>query len=248
MQMARRSTRAAWTAGLVLGSLLCPLPVAAQAPGGFLRLNGVYPARTPQAFETTLDLPLYGETAEYGIRHEPKQKIYYDATLGARFWRGLGAAVSVSFLDTKSATTASGSIPSPLVFHNPRAASFSTEQDRRQLDIHVQAVYFLPMPSAIDIAFSAGPSLLRVTRHSVSDVTLGAETFPFGEVSIASLGATRVHDIGIGANVGLDIALMPTRVFGVGLFARYVIGSVDTGSRKLDAGGLQAGAGLRFRF
>ena len=245
--MARHSNRAVWTVGLLLG-FLCVQPAAAQAPGGFLRINGIYPATTPTAFETALELPLYDETAAYDIRQEPAEKIFYDATVGVRVWRGLAAAVSVSFLDARSATVASGSIPSPLFFDSARTTSFSAELDRQQIDIHLQAVYFLPMPSIVDVALSAGPSLLRVTRASVSSVTLGQESLPFQTISIAGLGTTEVSETGIGTSIGADIALMPRRVFGVGVFVRYVTGMIGNGSQQFDAGGLQVGAGLRFRF
>ena len=154
----------------------------------------------------------------------------------------------MSFLNARSTTVVSGSIPSPLFFDSARTASLTAELDRRQIDVHLQAVYFLPTPSGIDIALSGGPSVLRVTRASVSGVTLGRESLPFRTVSIAGLATTEVSEIGIGANIGADVALMPTRVFGVGFFVRHVTGSIGAGSVKLDAGGLQAGAGLRFRF
>ena len=246
--MIGHSLRSAWAAGLLVHCLASAQPAAAQAPGGFLHINGIYPVTPATTFETTLEMPLFEETAAYGIEQEANSKIYYDATVGVRIWQGLAAAVGVSFLDTSAATVASGSIPSPLIFDNPRTASFSTELNRRQMDIHLQAVYYLPTPTGIDIALSAGPSLLSITRDSVSSVTLGPESFPFETVSIASLGTTEVRETGIGTNIGADIAFMPSRVFGVGIFVRRVIGMVDSGSQKLDVGGLQAGAGLRFHF
>jgi hypothetical protein len=246
--MSRQSIRAAWATSLLLGFLLYVQPVAAQVPGGFLRLNGVYPATTPTAFDITLERTVYDETAAYDIRQQRAQTIFYDGTLGARIWRGLAAAVSVSYLDARDPTVVSGSIPSPLFVDSARKTSISTELDRRQIDFHLQAIYFLPTPSSIDIALSAGPSVLRVTRSSVSGVTLGREIFPFQTISIAGLETTEVSEMGIGTNIGADIALMPTRVFGVGFFIRYVTGNIDSGSRELDVGGLQAGAGLRFRF
>lgn len=234
--------------GLVLGFLLSVQPVAAQAPGGFLRFNSVFPTAAPAAFNTALELPRYGETDAYDIRHEPGNKMFYDATIGARIWRGLAAAVSVSLLDDRSATFLSGSIASPLFVDHHRSASFPAALDRRQIDVHLQAVYFLPTPSGIDVALSAGPSVLQVTRASVAGVTLGKEYLPFQTISIAGLETTDVAQTGMGANIGADIALMLTRVFGMGIFVRYVTGSIDAGPHKIDAGGLQAGAGLRFRF
>lgn len=248
MQMVRHSVQSAWMIGLVLSSLAYARPVAAQAPSGFLRVNGVYPVSAPKASNATLDLPLYEEIAAYDVTQEPKNRIFVDATVGARIWQGLGAGVTVSFIDTQSSTRVSGSIPSPLIFDSARTASFSTDLKHRQIDIHLQAVYYLPTPGGIEVALSAGPSLLRVSRDSVSSATLGAETFPFETVSIAGLGTGRVSETGIGTNVGADIALMPTRVFGVGFFIRYVTGTVGTGSQALDVGGLHAGAGLRFHF
>lgn len=232
----------------MLGSLLWVQPVAAQAPERFLRINGVYPASAPTAFTTALELPLYGETAVYDIRQEPGNKIFYDATIGERIWRDLAVAISVSFLEERSATVASGSIPSPLFFDRARTASSSAALYLQQVDVHVQAVYFLSTPSSIDIALSGGPSVLRVRGASVSSVTLGPEYPPFETISIAGLGTSETASTGIGANIGADIALMLTRVLGVGVFVRYVTGSIDAGSQKIDGGGLQAGAGLRFRF
>ena len=233
----------------MLSAIIWAQPAVAQTPAGlFIRINGIYPVSDPATFETKLELPRYGETAAYRFGHEPGRKVFADATLGVRIWRGLGAAVSVSRLDTDSTTTVSGSVPSPLIFDSPRPASFTATLERRQMDFHFQATYFLPTPNAIDIALSAGPSLLRVTRDSVTSPRLALETFPFETVEIVGVDTKQVLEKGIGANVGVDIALMPTRVFGVGIFARYVTGLVDAGSQRLDAGGLQAGAGLRFRF
>ena len=246
--MIRHSGRAAWTTGVLLGALLSAGPAGAQAPGGFLSINGIYPVSDPATFDKTIESALYEESAEYRVAYEPANRIFADATVGARIWQGLAAAVSVSFLDTHSRTLVSGSVPSPLIFDNPRTVSFTGEVKYRQMDVHLQAVYFLPTPDAIDIALSAGPSLLRVSRDSVSSPRLGPETFPFETIGITGLDTTSVRESGIGANVGVDIAFMPVRIFGVGIFARYVTGSVDAGSREIDAGSLQAGAGLRFRF
>ena len=246
--MIKHSGRAAWITGVLLSALLWAQPAGAQAPGGFVRINGIYPVSDPATFEKTIERALYEETAEYRITQGPANRIFADATVGARIWQDLAAAVSVSFLDTHSRTLVSGMVPSPLIFDSMRTVSYTGAVKHRQMDFHLQAVYFLPTPEAIDIALSAGPSLLRITRDSVSSPTLGPETFPFETIGITGLDTTPVRESGIGANVGVDIAFMPVRVFGVGIFARYVTGSVDAGAREIDAGGFQAGAGLRFRF
>ncbi len=78
------SLRPAWIVSLVLSAPLWAQPVAAQAPGGFVRINGGYPVSTQAPFETTLEIPLCDETAAYGISHEPAKQFFADATVGAR--------------------------------------------------------------------------------------------------------------------------------------------------------------------
>ena len=225
---------------------------AVRAPRVFLRLNGAYPITPQGSYEWRLRQYIYDEQAIIHMDQTSTTGVIYDATVGARIWRGLAAAASVTYSDNGSTAAANGTIPSPLFADSPRPASFTAALGREQLDVHLQAVYFLPLVDFIDIAISAGPSLLRVTHDQPTAALIRRETVETLDTDlITGLDTMRFTGTGIGANVGVDIALMPTRVFGVGIFIRYITGQVDLGppgGAQVDAGGLQAGAGLRFRF
>ena len=52
----------------------------------------------------------------------------------------------------------------------------------------------------------------------------------------------------VGASAGIDMTVMFSCVFVMGIFAKYVTSSVSVGTQSVDVGGTQAGGGLRFRF
>ena len=64
------------------------------------------------------------------------------------------------------------------------------------------------------------------------------------------MAVDRVTKRTVGAHVGLDVAYMITKRFGVGGLARYTWGTADFAGAtdKLTVGGFQIGGGLRARF
>ena len=136
-------------------------------------------------------------------------------------------------------------------YGRPRTASPLTVSLRdRLLGVNLQALYFVPITDAFEISFFAGPSLLRISRASVEGVTLGPETDSplFESVAVSDVTTTSDRATSVGASVGIDMTVMLARMVGVGIFAKYVAGSVSVGTQSVDVSGAQAGAGLRFRF
>jgi hypothetical protein len=249
--MAKFAIRLASTAVMVGAVLLKAHPSAAQAPDGFLRMGTAYPVSVRLPSQTQLEPAIYGEYATYDITHEPRRRLFVDARAGMRIHRQLAAAVSVSVTGSPTNTAVSGLVPSPLIRgHDRRASPFRTVPHHRQIDLHLQAVYFLAATSRVDLSLSGGPTIFRVSRDAVSDVRVGTETLPFETVSLAGVDTMRLQKTGVGAHFGVDLGVMVGRVVGVGFFGRYVMGSVNTragGARTINVGGLQVGGGLRFR-
>ena len=255
-QMEQRIARGVLIAGIVVASFALASPVAAQSgdwmPSAFLNINGTYPLDDATEHSTTLGgVSLYGETAEYRVGYQPQRKTFVDGQLGIRVWNRLALGVGVSFSENGNSATVSGSAPNPLFYNRPRDVSpLTVDLKQEQLAVHVQAFYFVPITSWLDIAFFAGPSFLQLSRASVEGVTLGPESDSplFNAATLADVATASDRSSAIGANVGIDISVMFTRVVGIGIFAKYVTGSVDIGGESIKVGGAEAGGGLRLRF
>ena len=179
------------------------------------------------------------------------RKTFVDARLGVRVWRRLAVGAGVSVSDAGSSATASGSVPNPLFFNRPRNASpLTVNLKHRQLSVDLQAFYFVPITDAFHVALFAGPSMLQTSRASVDGITRGPETDSplFGTIALDDVTTTLKKTTTVGASVGIDMTVMLTGIVGAGVFAKYVAGSIDVGAQSVDLSGLQAGAGLRFRF
>ena len=100
----------------------------------------------------------------------------------------------------------------------------------------------MPVTNKIDIALSAGPSIIHVSQQ------LATGTVPAGTQNLtASFNEETANAFGV--NLGFDAAYMFTPRLGAGLFVQYAGGSVDLPSAKgVKAGGVQTGLGLRARF
>jgi hypothetical protein len=101
------------------------------------------------------------------------------------------------------------------------------------------------------IAF-AGPSRISVEQTFVTDVQY-TQTFPFDTATFSRATTRRSSASAAGFNGGADVIWMFARRFGVGGLVQYSAAQVreDVGNNRsltVDAGGIQAGAGLRMVF
>ena len=222
---------------------------AAQWTGnGFLNFNGGFQPGD-RSVAGVLEAPLFDETAVYDATSSSSDGTVLDASAGVRVWRGLAIGLGVTMFEVDSGMVVSGSVPSPLFANRPRSAQFQQGGlTHRQLGVHLHMTYIFPLTDRIDVAVSVGPSLFRMRQSSPSAVDLGAETAPFDTVTITGVATTPARATGFGANGGLDVTYMLTRFVGAGIFVRYAGGPIDLGAESVDAGGVQAGGGLRFRF
>ena len=241
---------------LVVSGVLFPCAAEAQrgewTGNGFVNLNGGFQSGD-RRFADALDGPLYDELAEYTSDYSSAGGSLVDITGGVRVWRGLAAAFGVTVVNSTSAVAVSGSVPHPLFFDTPRTVTLQrADLTHRQVGFHFQAVYVIPVTDAVDIAVFGGPSVFRVEQAFVTGVTLGPEVDPFDTVALTAVATQASQETGVGFNVGTDVTYMFTDILGAGGFFRYASGSVDfttsAGVQSIDAGGAQAGGGVRLRF
>ena len=102
----------------------------------------------------------------------------------------------------------------------------------------------MPVANKIDVGIFAGPTIFSVKQDTIPSLTI-TEPGPTVTTAVASTSKTTV-----GFNAGVDVQYMLRKKYGVGVVARYAVGSVTLpgASKKLTVGGFQIGVGGRFRF
>ena len=202
-------------------------------------------------FKTNLEL----QTARYRTDHSLSSGGILNIGGGLRVWRSFGVGVGASVLQNTDDITGSGSVPNPLFFDRPRSVTYAeTGLKRREVGIHISAIYVVPFSGRVMFSIFGGPTIFRARQDLISDIELGPELDAplFGTVTVASVSTVSISKTGVGGHIGFDGTFLLNDQLGVGGFFRYTGGSVDlpTGNTmtSVDVGGAQLGGGLRVFF
>jgi hypothetical protein len=232
-----------------------PAPIRAKAPDDRARISiNLGMESAIPTFTSTTTPSVYQETATVNASYRVPAGVFVDGGVIVRVGRsgfGLGAAVS-SFTKSETASV-TGTIPHPFFFNTPRAVSGTTSPlERSETAVHLQAA-FIAKSKRRDVVIAGGPSFFNVSHDLVGNVTY-TETYPYDTVAFTGATAAKASASKIGFNAGVDIGVKLSRNFGVGGVVRFSRATVNlplanTTSRvNVDAGGVQAGGGVRFFF
>jgi hypothetical protein len=231
-----------------------PAPALAQSSPdrGYVGVNGLFQASTREfgdAFTFERELETGSTDVDYRVGSGPAM----DAGGGIRLWKRLGVGVSVSSFTRKEAASTTSRFPHPFFFDRFRdVEGDATNVARTETAVHVQVLYVLDPPGPLRIVLSGGPSFVQVEQDIVTEVLI-TQSFPFDTASFASARTEKAKESATTYNVGADVTWVLHRHIGVGGLVRFSPTSIDLtapGGRTIavDAGGLQAGGGLRVIF
>jgi hypothetical protein len=175
-----------------------------------------------------------------------------DGTFAVRLWKGFAVGVGVSHFSRRGDATVTAQVPHPFQPNQFRSIEGSTSTSRSELGVHLQFAYLVPLTDHFRVIAFAGPSRLSVEQTFVTDVSY-TQSFPFDSAAFSTATTRRSSASAMGFNVGTDVIWMFARRFGVGGLVQYSAAQVrqDVGNNRsvtLDAGGIQAGGGLRIVF
>jgi hypothetical protein len=196
------------------------------------------------------------ENDAFVARYESVKGALADVATGVRFAKRIGVGVAVSWLQRTSASVVDLSIPNPLVAGRPLTLSAPVpDLDRKEIGIHIQALYALPLGRRTRVTASGGPSVFVVTQDLIESVEF--ERLPgFTGIQFADATVRADRETGVGFNAGADVTWTLTSHFGVGTLVRYSRATVtfnpssasSTRSIEVTAGGLHLGGGIRVLF
>ena len=241
---------------LVMGLILLAAPNArAQMQWTdklFVNVNGGYQVASTKEFTSTSDFTVYDEPANLTATQELKSGPVFDGSVGYRVWKNLAVGVGVTYATSKSDVAVAARIPHPLFFDQFRVANVTAPGAKhKELQTHIQFVWFWPFTDKIDFAFAAGPSFLSVSQEVISGVTIAPESGPsYTSPQVSDITVSDESKTAFGVNFGADMTYKIARNYGVGFGVRYVLGSADVPglNDSMTVGGFQVMGGLRVRY
>jgi hypothetical protein len=241
------------TSGAVL---IAASSVSAQSTAwgsnGYVSFAGMYQT-TKTTFGDSVHVTINQETGTLQTDQSIDAGPVYDVTTGGRLIGNFGVGFGFTYLRQNTGATVVGGVPHPFYFGQPRALSGNaTGLRHEERAVHVHAMWLVPVSESFQVAVFGGPTYFQVRQAMVSDVKFD-DSYPFDTVSFSSVTTTEQKASRFGYNGGVDMSYFFTKYLGVGGIVRYSRGDVhlpspDGGTTTVEVGGLQSGAGIRFRF
>lgn len=205
------------------------------------------------SFNATTNIPVGEQTATLTSNYNVPSGQFFDGGVILHVTGGFGIGIAASWFTKSEPASISGSIPHPLVFNRPRPISgTSSPLERDEITGYIDAAYVFSA-GPVDLAVSGGPAFFTVSQDLVSNVTF-TEAPPFDSVAFTGAVVTKAMATNVGFNAGVDIGVKLSRNIGVGALIRYSRATVTfplantAAGVHADAGGTQAGGGVRFYF
>ena len=218
----------------------------------FLSVNGGYRA-TATDFAQNVVFTRFVEQGTINSSYVVGKGPQLDIAGGARLWRSLGAGVAVTRFSKSGPVSVAARVPHPFFFNQLRSVEGeATGLTHEELGVHLQVMAILPVGERLSVAVFGGPSLFKVKRALVDEVRYN-DQYPYDSATFASAETSDASASKAGFNAGADVGYFFGRNVGIGGVIRFSGAKVkfDTSGGNtlaVDAGGFQAGAGLRLRF
>lgn len=212
----------------------------------FVNASGGFQSSSTREETTNITFSLYEENGTVDVKRTVTGGPLADFTVGGRVFGNFGAAAMLTIRDAAGDGTVTASVPDPIFFDRPRAVTTTlSNMAHRETWIGVLGVYQLSIDDKTSITFMGGPTVVSL-KHDIAGTASINEGVSGAEVTLTSQSVEKSY---WGFVVGGDFRYMLMKSVGVGAFAKYVgaTGSL-IGDKKIDLGGFQVGAGIRFVF
>jgi hypothetical protein len=227
-------------------------PARPAALRGYVWVDGGYQAGT-EDFSNGGTFTQYLEEASFDSDYDVRPGPQFNVGGGVRVWRALHAGVAITRFTRTTPTRITGAIPHPFFFSRPRSFEGDvTSLKREEIAVHVQARAVFAATPRIQVALFGGPSMFNVNQGVVGGVQY-SESYPFDTAAFQSATTSTAKKSRVGFNAGGDVAYFFMKNLGVGGSVQFARAEVtlpagDATDVTTNAGGIQAGVGIRLRF
>lgn len=204
----------------------------------------------------------FGEPARFTADYHSPAGAAVDIGAGVMFTPMFGLGINFTGTAHQDNADLGISIPHPIWPDTYASDGAPTEGKlaRSEGGAHIQAMFVSRISDRVDARVFGGPSYFRLQQDAVSNIVYAHDfilLLPVHEVDIRRYDTERIEfddGGGWGFHVGADLNVFFSRVVGLGLFAKYMRGTVEVfdplsrADRTFTTGGFQTGGGLRLRF
>jgi hypothetical protein len=240
--------------GLLLTLVFVPPHVAlAQDPSRIIVSAGAGIQPTTILFRDITRYTVNLEEARAESAYDVEGGMTFDLGVGVRVAGPLTAMMSVNRLNRGTTSANTFSTPHPFFFNQNRQTSAPLGGlNLSETMVHVSAAYVVPTESALQVVVFGGPTFIQFKQEIVQTFGFN-ETYPYDTLTDVQLTRGTNSDSAIGFNAGVDVAWFFSPNVGVGGQLRFVqaekrLSIGDGDPFDLSLGGVQFGAGIRFRF
>lgn len=203
------------------------------------------------SFTDAFDVPLYQENEHISTAYPGSSGLFVSFDAHYRIWKQMTVGVGVSAFSHTGDASVNARVPHPFFDNQFRAIDGTASTKRQETSVYPTVGWLVPMASHVQLALSAGPSIMSVTQQFVTAVRF-SETYPYDTALFTSADVAESSHTAVGVYVGADVAWMFSKNVGVGGIVQFTRATVKekVGDRSvsIDAGGVQAGGGVRFVF
>lgn len=218
---------------------------------GFVSLNGIYQP-TAVTFSSASPLDVNRETGTVRTDHRIAPGPALDVTAGGRVYKSFGIGYAVTYAQQTETGSITADVPHPFYFNQFRVVTGQNGLKSQNIGLHLSAMYFVPASSSVQVVVFGGPSFFITHQEMVSAIDV-SDSYPFDTAQFVSATVVREDASHLGYNAGVDVAKFFTKSVGIGGLVRYTRAKLDIpapngGTASENAGGVQAGVGVRLRF
>jgi opacity protein-like surface antigen len=233
---------------LAAGSMLtaaAPLMAQPTSPEGTYTLNVSLGGSVQEtSFDTSSTFSSFNEQGQISGVQNVGRGFVFDATGGYQITTRIGAGFGIWSQTSDSAAALTVLVPDPLFYNRFSTVNLSdSDLSQTAIGFNFQIFFTQPITDRIDMTFSGGPTIIHV-KQEVAAATV-APNSTTATLSVVDESATTAK----AGNIGVDVSYKMGLSWGLGGFIRYAGGKAELPSAPdLSVGGVQMGAGVRFRF
>ena len=203
------------------------------------------------SFSDAFDVPLYLENEHVATDYPGPGGLFVSFAARYRLWKQMTVGVGVSSFQDNGDASVTASLPHPFFDNQFRHVEGTANTKRQELSVYPTVGWLLPLSSSVRLALNVGPSFMTVKQQFVTEVKF-SETYPYDTALFTSATVKESSRSATGIYAGADVSWMFSKHLGAGGVVQFTRATVKekVGDRtvSIDAGGAQAGGGVRFVF
>jgi hypothetical protein len=241
----------------LIGWLVAALPARGQTipawtDRGYVGVDGGAQVTTT-SFQSTFTFTAHAEEGRFAAGYKIATGPVVSARGGIRLWRNLAVGVGVTAFSRTGNADVSAEIPHPFYFNQFRSVSGTASGlKRNEVAVSLDVGWRTVLGRRIDMMVFGGPAFFTVKQDLATQVRF-SESYPYDTASFVGADSKSTKASVVGFSAGVDVSCMITKSVGFGAIvrishARAQLSPASGQTIRVDAGGVQAGGGLRVRF